>query len=133
YFLAHPPATPPGSIMMVIATNAPALPHQLARMARRAPFALGRLGSTCASGSGDFAIAFSTTPRLAAPPQQPSAHTETLLNDGDTLDALFTATVEALEEAILNALCQAETTVGREGHTLHAIPIEPLKQLLGLA
>jgi len=127
-----PPKTPPGSIMIVIATDAPALPYQLARMARRAPFALGRVGSTCESGSGDFAIAFSTTPRLPAQPKQPHARLEVLMNDAKVLTALFTATVEAIEEAVLNALCKAETTVGRDGHTLRAIPIDRLKELLGL-
>ena len=127
-----PPETPPGSIMIVIATNAPALPYQLARMARRAPFALGRVGSTCESGSGDFAIAFSTTPRLPAQPKQSSARLEMLMNEDNTLTALFTATIEAIEEAVLNALCKAETTVGRDGHTLRAIPVDRLKELLGV-
>jgi D-aminopeptidase len=55
------------------------------------------------------------------------------MNDNVTLDALFTATVKAIEEAVLNALCKAETTIGRDGHILHAIPVVPLKALLGLS
>jgi len=112
------PTPPPGSIIIVIGTDAPCSPSQLERVARRAPFGLARTGTTCAAGSGDFAIAFSTARAMGLP------------DDDTVLDELFTATVEAVEEAILNALLQAKTVIGKDGNTLHGIPIEQVKRLL---
>ncbi|MEL6273339.1 MAG: P1 family peptidase, partial [Chloroflexota bacterium] len=101
----------------VVATDAPCSPSQLARVARRVPFGLARTGTTCAAGSGDFAIAFSTVRQMGLP------------DTDDVLDELFTATVEAVEEAILNALLQAHTVTGKDGNTLYGFPVERLAVL----
>jgi D-aminopeptidase len=129
-----PQTTPPaGSIIIVLATDAPASPHLLARMARRAAFGLARTGSTCSDGSGDFVIAFSTTsrrPYLAARPASPTETTARVSEDPWTASALFAAAVETVEEAILNALVAAETMAGRDGNIAHAIPHDRLSELL---
>lgn len=129
------PATQPpaGSVMMVVATDAPVSSRLLGRMARRAAFGLARTGTTCSNGSGDFVIAFSTTHRRLHDAGTPAGHREavTLLSeDGATINALFAAVVEAIEEAILNALVAAETMTGRDGHTLYALPHDRLVELL---
>lgn len=118
-----PPAPNPsddGSIMMVIATDAPLSARQLGRLARRAPFALGRTGTVCHHGSGDFVIAFSTAYTLHEGTRPLAFLPET----GTALNPLFQAVVESIEEAVYNALFMAQTVRGREGHTLHALPVE---------
>lgn len=121
---------PAGSIMIVIGTDAPLDSRQLERLARRAPFGLARTGSTCHGGSGDFVIAFSTTPRI---PDRP----ETLLADlpafyeQPVLSAFALAVVESVEEAIYNSLFQARTVTGRDGHSRYALPVEQVVALLG--
>jgi D-aminopeptidase len=120
------PQPGPGSAMMIIATDAPLDARQLTRLARRAPFALGRTGTFGHDGSGDFAIAFSTT-NLSA--HAPHAAVEMLPRFNETresMDSLFLATVEALEEAIWNAVVAAETLTGRDGNTLTALPHDDL-------
>ena len=116
-----------GSIMMVIATDAPLDARQLTRLANRSAFALGRTGSVGHHGSGDFAIAFSTTHRTS---HTPAAQISPPLVRDDALDPLFTAVVESLEEAILNALLAAETLTGRSGNTAFALPKARLVELL---
>lgn len=116
-----------GSIMMVIATDAPLDARQLTRLANRSAFALGRTGSVGHHGSGDFAIAFSTTNRT---PHTPDARINPPLVRDDALDPLFAAVVESLEEAILNALLAAETLTGRNGNTAFALPQDRLVELL---
>ncbi|MFC1960598.1 P1 family peptidase [Chloroflexota bacterium] len=117
------PTTGPGSIMIVLATDAPLDARQLGRLAMRAAFGLARTGSTCHHGSGDFVIAFSTANRY---PHYPTALVQERsglpTNAAPTMNALFLAVIEAVEEAILNALLAAETMTGRDGNTLHAIP-----------
>jgi D-aminopeptidase len=112
-----------GSCIVVVATDAPLLPAQLTRVARRAGLGLGRTGSVAHHGSGEIFFAFSTARGVgalggAAP-----------FDDGE-LDPLFTATVDATEEAVLNELWAAETMTGREGRVIHALPHDDVLELL---
>jgi D-aminopeptidase len=116
-----------GSIIIVVGTDAPLLPHQLERIARRASLGLGRTGATSGNGSGDIFIAFSTAnPKAAA--TTGVAAVQMLSND--RISAVFSATVQATEEAIVNALVAAETMKGAGGRTIDALPHEALKTLL---
>lgn len=117
-----------GSIIIVVATDAPVLPHQLQRLAKRAAMGLARTGTVAAQSSGDFMIAFSTATVV---PHQPDALTMplTALNN-DAITPLFQATIEATEEAIGNALAMATTTVGRDGNTAYAIPLDRLQAVM---
>jgi D-aminopeptidase len=116
-----------GSIIIVVATDAPLLPHQLERLARRASLGLARTGATSGNSSGDIFIAFSTAnARAALNPDV--AHVEMLSND--RISPLFSATVEATEEAIVNALVAAETMTGADGRTIPALPHDRLRSLL---
>jgi L-aminopeptidase/D-esterase-like protein len=122
-----PPADRDGSIIVVVATDAPLLPHQLERVARRVPMGIARLGGVASNGSGDIFIAFSTA--------NPGAAAETgvtpiaWLPNGD-LTPYFEAAIEATEEAIVNALVSAETMVGINGNTVHALPVDQLRAVL---
>ncbi|MGQ0695779.1 MAG: DmpA family aminopeptidase [Nitrospiraceae bacterium] len=117
-----------GSIIIVIATDAPLDGRQLARLAKRAALGLARTGSTARHGSGDFILAFSTANVI---PHYPKERTYNLTHLADThLNPLITATVEATEEAILNALTMATTVVGRDGHRAEAIALDRLKALV---
>lgn len=116
-----------GSIIIVIATDAPLLPHQLKRLARRATMGLARTGSTSGNGSGDIFIAFSTANSGAD--KEPGPNTvQTVSNE--RISPLFTATVEATEEAIVNAMVGAKTMTGINGHTVVALSHDRLKQVL---
>ena len=115
-----------GSIIIVIATDAPLLPHQLERIARRASLGLARTGATSGNGSGDIFIAFSTANAKAA--AQDVASVQMLSND--RISALFSATVQATEEAIVNALVAGETMKGATGRVIEALPHDSLKALL---
>jgi D-aminopeptidase len=117
-----------GSIIIIVATDAPLLPHQLKRLAKRAALGVARTGGTAGNGSGDIFIAFSTANPGAAKSSAGLAQVQMLTNDRIT--PLFNATVLATEEAIINALVAAETMTGIEGRTVHAIPHEPLKRVL---
>lgn len=122
-----PPADRDGSIIVVVATTAPLLPHQLERLARRVPMGIARLGGTASNGSGDIFIAFSTAnPGAAA---ETGATAITWLPNGD-LSPFFEATVDATEEAIVNALLAAETMTGIDGNTAHALPVDQVQALL---
>lgn len=134
----HPPER--GSIMFVVATDAPLLDRGLRRLARRAGHGLARTGSVSGHGSGDVVIAFSAAPTVRIP------HTATALTlpveivaeqgppgAGRAIDSLFAATVEATEEAIVNALFRATTVIGRDGNISHALPLEPVQQILTAA
>ncbi len=117
-----------GSIIIVIATDAPLDSRQLVRLARRAPLGLARTGSTSRHGSGDFVLAFSTANTIPHYPEEP---TYPMTHLADThLNPLITATVEAVEEAILNALTMARTVVGRDGRRAEAISLSRLTSLL---
>jgi L-aminopeptidase/D-esterase-like protein len=116
-----------GSIIIVLATDAPLLPHQLKRLARRASLGLGRAGSTSSNGSGDLFIAFSTANPESAGTRAPAAITSL---PNDRMNPLFLAAVQATEEAIVNALVAAETMTGADGRTVPALPHDPLRELL---
>jgi len=117
-----------GSIIIVIATDAPLLPHQLKRLARRASLGLARTGATSGNGSGDIFIAFSTANPGAASADGTSAVT-LLPNEG--LNPIFRATVESVEEAIVNALVAGRTMTGVDGHRVEGLPHDELRRLLG--
>jgi D-aminopeptidase len=117
-----------GSIIVIIATDAPLDARQLKRLAKRAALGLARTGSTARHGSGDFVLAFSTGNVI---PHYPKERTFPFTAFADThLNPLFTATVEATQEAILNALTMATTVVGRDGHKAEAIDLKRLREIL---
>lgn len=116
-----------GSIIIVIATDAPLLPHQLERIAKRAGMGLGKLGSAANNGSGDLFLAFSTANRASA--QDTVVRTIAALPN-DLIDPFFRATIEATEEAVVNAMLAAETMVGADGYRLHALPGDRLVEVL---
>ncbi len=115
------------SIIVVVATDAPLLPHQLKRLARRVPLGIARVGGMGANGSGDIFIAFSTANPGAAQ-REGISKVESLPNGQMT--PLFEATVFAVEEAIVNALIAAETMIGIDGTTVYALPHDRLRQVL---
>jgi D-aminopeptidase len=117
-----------GSIIVVVATDVPVLPHQLKRLARRVPLGIARVGGIGANTSGDIFIAFSTANSGAAR-RTGTVALEMLPNDEMT--ALFEATVQATEEAIVNALVAAETMTGVNGNTVYALPHDRLIEVLG--
>ncbi len=117
-----------GSIIVIIATDAPLDSRQLTRLGKRAALGLARTGSTARHGSGDFMLAFSTGNVI---PHYPTEPTFSLLHLADThLNSMITATVEATEEAILNALTGATTVTGRDGFRAEAISLPRLRTLL---
>jgi D-aminopeptidase len=116
-----------GSIIIIVATDAPLLPHQCKRLARRAALGLARTGSTSGNGSGDLFLAFSTS-TFDRPKNGDNARVEMLSNED--LSPLFEATVEAAEEAIINVLVAAETMTGIDGHRVIALPRDRLKDVL---
>lgn len=120
-----------GSIMIVLATDAPASAHFLERMAKRAAFGLARTGSICEDVSGDFVIAFSTTNRIphhSRAPEHPITQFQAsrISEDTWTSGTMFAAVVESGEEAILNSLVAAETMSGRDHRTVYALPHDDL-------
>lgn len=122
------PGQSEGSIIVIIATDAPLDSRQLTRLAKRAALGLARTGSTARHGSGDFMLAFSTANVIPHYPKDP-AYTLTHLADTH-LNPLMTATVEATEEAIVNALSMATTVTGRDGHRVQAIDLDRVKALM---
>ena len=124
-----------GSIMMVVATNAPLSDRNLKRLAARAIMGLSRTGSSASNGSGDYVLAFSTSPMVrrrvrqgtADPPVPPVRQVDDLGNDA--MSALFQGVVEATEEAIYNSLFKA-TTVTSRGRTIEALPLDRLREIL---
>ncbi len=124
------PGTPEGagSIIVVLATDAPLIPGQCERLARRAGFGIARTGGLGEHSSGDFALCFATGNRGLAR-TEPELELR-MLND-ERINALYEAVVDVVEESILNALLAAETMTGRDGHTVHALPHELLVEALG--
>jgi D-aminopeptidase len=122
------PRPPAGSCIAIVATDAPLHPSQLERLARRAGLGLARTGSVAHHGSGEIFLAFSTA-TAARDDAPPLRLTRASVPDGH-LDPLFSATVEATEEAVLNALWAATDTTGREGRVVRALPHEPVLTLL---
>jgi D-aminopeptidase len=117
-----------GSIIVVVATDAPLLPGQMKRIAKRVTLGLGRLGSISGDGSGDIFIAFSTANPGAGLEQKKTATLQMLPNG--RMDALFEATVQATEEAVVNALVSARTMKGADGHTVESLPHDKLREVL---
>jgi D-aminopeptidase len=117
-----------GSCMIVLATDAPLEARNLERMAKRAVLGLARTGSFLDNGSGDFVIAFSTASRVAYDAPQATRDDLTLTNDA--MSPLFLATVEAVEEAVLNSLFRATTVTGFDGHTREAFPIDIVQEMM---
>ena len=116
-----------GSIIVVVATDAPLIPTQLKRIARRVSLGLGRDGSFSGDGSGDIFIAFSTANAGAVGPK--GIH-ELQMLPNDSLNPIFLATVQATEEAVINAMVAAETMTGIDGHTAIALPHDRLREVL---
>lgn len=113
-----------GSVMVVLATDAPMTARQLRRLCVRAGAGLARTGSVHGHGSGDFVIAFSTAYRMPHRSDALTAPRALLIDEGRALSHLFSAVAESVEEAVLNSLWKAETMVGRDSHTRHALPLE---------
>ena len=116
-----------GSIIIIVATDAPLMPHQLKRVARRASLGLARNGSYAGNGSGDIFLAFSTANADAL---VPSGITNVRALGNDDLDPLFLATVRSVEESIINALVAGETMVGVNGNKVVAIDHKQLQDVL---
>jgi L-aminopeptidase/D-esterase-like protein len=115
-----------GSIIVILATNAPVLPWQLEKMCRRIQIGIGKLGAGYENGSGDIFLAFSTANNEAYTFTQARVD---LLGD-DMMDPIYKAVAEVVEESILNALCAAKTMVGRERNTFYAMPQDQLIRIL---
>jgi L-aminopeptidase/D-esterase-like protein len=116
-----------GSIIVVVATDAPLLPHQLKRLAKRVALGVGRMGGIGGDSSGDIFIAFSTANPGAA---QPDSVTAVRMLPNDRINSLFEATVDATEEAIVNAMVAAETMTGADGYRVYALPTGQVLALL---
>jgi len=125
---AYAPSAADGSCMIVVATDAPLDARDLRRLAARAVFGLGRTGSSYSNGSGDFAIAFSTSPESRARFGETAPRPRALLPT-DGVSPLFQAALEATEEAVYNSLLQA-TPVTSHGRTVEALPIDRVREIL---
>lgn len=123
-----PPANRDGSIIVVVATDAPLLPNQLKRVSRRISLGLARNGSVSTGGSGDIFMAFSTANREATVAGEGEVPLVMLPNG--RLDGIFRATVEGTEEAVINALVAGETMTGANDWTIHALPHDRLRDIL---
>ena len=120
-----------GSVIAIVATDAPLLPHQLKRLARRIALGIGRGGAIAGHGSGDIFLAFSTANADAIPSEEQLG---SFVFIADTqLDAFFAATIEAVDEAVLNSLVANETMVGCDDHVVPALPHERVRELLAAA
>jgi len=130
--IATPPTTPDGSVIIVIATDAPVDARNLNRLAARAMMGLARTGAAASNGSGDYAIAFSTAAdvrlKSLGQSERNAARTQKTLTN-DAMSPLFLAVIEATEEAIYNSLFRATTTTGR-GHTVEALPLDRTVEVL---
>jgi len=124
---ATPRGTEHGSIIVVLATDAPLLPHQLRRIARRAALGVGRMGGIAGAGSGDLFIAFSTGP--TGKPDSRGVASVSMLSD-DVIDPVYEAAVEATEEAIVNAMLAAQTMTGANWYRVPALPHAGLREVL---
>lgn len=117
-----------GSIIVILATDAPLLPHQLKRIAQRISLGVGKVGGRGENSSGDIFLAFSTANAAEIGKDEGIANVQMLPND--RINMLFWATAQATEEAIVNALVAAETTTGYKGNTVYALPHERLRDTL---
>ena len=121
--------SPDGSCMMIIATDAPMDSRNLKRLAARAWVGMARTGSSASTGSGDYAIAFSTTPQVRIHSQSKALTQPAELLTNDATSPLFEAVIEATEEAIYNSMFRATTMTGN-GHTIEAVPIDKTVEIL---
>jgi D-aminopeptidase len=119
-----------GSVIVVIATDAPMTSRQLKRMGMRATHGLARTGTHGGNTSGDFAIAFSTTRNRTHQTNSNTFQLEQVVEETDVINMLFDAVVEATEEAVLNSLCKAETMMGRDNRIIHALPIPETVEIM---
>lgn len=119
-----------GSCIVVVATDAPLHPLSLQRLARRAGLGLARTGSTAHNGSGEIFLAFSTGVRIPRQLAEIEIQIRLVPESSQALNVLFDATVEATEEAVVNALFRATTVSGIDGHILHALPVERTQDIL---
>src|SRR5437762_6943924 len=117
-----------GSCIAVVATDAPLLPNQLKRLARRVSLGLARTGTVSGNGSGDLFIAFSTANPNVANPDQVTHTVQTIPND--LMDPLFAGAVQATEEAVVNALVDNHSMTGRDNHYVEALPHDRLRELM---
>jgi len=117
-----------GSCIAVVATDAPLLPNQLKRLARRVSLGLARTGTVSGNGSGDLFIAFSTANPNVTNPDQVTHTVQTIPND--LMDPLFTGVVQATEEAVVNALVDNHSMTGRDNHYVEALPHDRLRKLI---
>ena len=117
-----------GSCIAVVATDAPLLPNQLKRLARRVSLGLARTGTISGNGSGDLFIAFSTANKNSWAPDQVTHSVQTIPND--LMDPIFTGVVQATEEAVVNALVDNQTMIGANDHRVEALPHDRLRELL---
>lgn len=128
-----------GSIIVVLATDAPMHPLQLQRLAKRATVGLSRAGGVGHNPSGDIFLAFSTASEIpvqtvtgnkrAVDPWKPTSLTVEVMDD-QTINSLFEAAADATEEAIYNALCMAETMEGLDGRMVEALPLDKVKEIM---
>jgi D-aminopeptidase len=125
-----PTGSPAGSIMMILATDAPLDGRQLGRLCHRAAFGLARTGSTVHGGSGDFVIAFSTAYRILDRPDGLVTQRPALADEQVVIGALGLAVIESVEEAIYNSLLMARTVVGRDGNTRYALPADEVRAIV---
>jgi L-aminopeptidase/D-esterase-like protein len=117
-----------GSIIVIVGTDAPLLPHQLSRLTRRATLGLGRTGAISGNGSGDIFLAFSTA-NTEALQEGPTLSSAAFIPD-PKLDPFFAATIQAVDEAILNSLVANETMTGADDRVVHALPLDEVRRLL---
>ena len=117
-----------GSCIAVVATDAPLLPNQLKRLARRVSLGLARTGTVSGNGSGDLFLAFSTANPEASSPDKLTRSVETVPND--RLDPVFDAVVQATEEAVVNALIDNQSMTGRDDHKVEALSHDRVRELL---
>jgi len=122
--------TADGSIMIIVATDAPLSSRNLTRLARRALAGLARTGASMTNGSGDYVISFSTAPEVRRTPEKRQAKASYVLLSNEQMSPLFQAVIEATEEAIYNSLFQATTITGYKGRTVEALPLDAVKKLL---
>ena len=119
-----------GSVMVVLATDAPLNGRQLHRLCVRAAAGLARTGSNYGHGSGDFVIGYSTAHRIPHQPDSLASEQVVLTDERRAMYWLLPAVAECVEEAVLNSLFKAETVVGRDGNTRHALPVEEVAELV---
>ena len=119
-----------GSIMMVVATDAPVSPRNLERMAKRAMMGLARTGGIASNGSGDYVISFSTFEGNRIPYRATNSEYDIKDLHNDRMTPLFLATIEATEEAIYNSLFMAKDVIGKDGKVLESLPIDQILSIM---